>query len=236
MASTRLPGKPLVDLAGKPMLQWVYEACVAAALPARIVVATPDREIVAAAAGFGAEGMLTRDDHPSGTDRLAEVAESIRAETYLNVQGDEPLIDPENIARCARLMADPGVDMSSLFVPAVGGELTNPAVVKVVTDRAGWALYFSRSLIPFPRHEPAENFKKHVGIYAYRAELIRRFTEWEMTSLEKVEGLEQLRFLENGVRIRMAEGVPAETAVDTPAQADEVRKILVLRAAQAAKS
>ena len=226
MASTRFPGKPLIDLGGKPMVQWVYEACVSAGLPARIVVATPDPEIIQAATAFGAEAVLTRDDHPSGTDRLAEVADVLPAAAYINVQGDEPLIDPENIRRCAAMMEDPQVEMASLFVAASPEEHDNPAVVKVVMDQAGWALYFSRSLIPYPRNSPFESVKKHLGIYAYRAEVLRRFTTWPMTPLESTESLEQLRFLEHGVRIRMAAGIPAATAVDTPEQAEEVRKLV----------
>jgi 3-deoxy-manno-octulosonate cytidylyltransferase (CMP-KDO synthetase) len=218
------------------MVQWVHEACVAAKLSARIIVATPDREILDAASAFGAEGLFTRSDHPSGTDRLAEAAETVEAEAYLNVQGDEPLIDPENIRRCAALISDLAVEMASLFVAADDDEHANPAVVKVVTDRAGWALYFSRSLIPFPRNTPTDAVKKHLGLYAYRADVLRRFTAWPVASLEATESLEQLRFLENGVRIRMAEGVPALTAVDTPLQAEEVRAILASKAAGAAKS
>ncbi|MHB8635330.1 MAG: 3-deoxy-manno-octulosonate cytidylyltransferase [Fimbriimonadaceae bacterium] len=236
MASVRFPGKPLVDLGGKPMLRWVYEACVAADLSARIVVATPDREILDAAGAFGAEAVLTRGDHLSGTDRLAEVAENLPADAYLNVQGDEPMLDPENIRRCASLMAESSIEMGSLFVAARPEEANNPAVVKVVTDRDGWALYFSRSLIPYPRVASSATVKKHLGIYAYRAGVLRRFTTWPVAPLEATEGLEQLRFLENGVRIRMALGVAGATAVDTPDQADEIRAILADAAAHAAKS
>jgi 3-deoxy-manno-octulosonate cytidylyltransferase (CMP-KDO synthetase) len=133
-------------------------------------------------------------------------------------------------------MEDPEIEMASLFVAASTEEHANPAVVKVVTDLAGWALYFSRSLIPFPRGVSSEPVKKHVGIYAYRADVLRRFTTWPMTPLEETESLEQLRFLEHGVRIRMYKGVPAATAVDTPAQAEEVREILARKARSAAKS
>lgn len=229
MASTRFPGKPLVDLGGKPMLQWVCEACAAAGLEAKIVVATPDQEIADAAVGFGCDAVLTSRDHPSGTDRIAEVAESIVASAYVNVQGDEPLIAPDNIRRCAAMMDDEDVEMASLYVPAGPDEASNPAVVKVVTDQRGWALYFSRSLIPYPRNAPGCVPKKHLGIYAYRRDVLLRFRTWTMTPLEATESLEQLRFLENGVRIRMAEGLPTATAVDTPDQADEVRAILLRR-------
>ncbi len=235
MASSRFPGKPLVDLCGKPMVQWVYEACAGSELDARIVVAAPDQAIVRAATAFGAEAILTRESHPSGTDRLAEVAETIKAEVYLNVQGDEPLIDPNNLRRCVELMG-PGVQMASLFVPAEGDEFQNPAAVKVVTDGQGWALYFSRSLIPYPRNEPSFPVKKHLGIYAYSGEVLTEFTKWPVSALEATEGLEQLRFLENGIRIKMAEGIAAETAVDTPEQAEQVRAILRLRAAKSANT
>lgn len=226
MASTRFPGKPLVDLGGKPMLQWVYEACQRAALDVPIVIATPDEEIYGAGRLFGASVVMTRNDHPSGTDRLAEVAELLPADAYINVQGDEPLIDPVNIQRCASLISQDGVDMASLYVQAGDNELQNPAAVKVVVSLDGFALYFSRSLIPYPRNAPSPPVKKHLGIYAYSSRVLTQFKTWSMSPLEATEGLEQLRFLEHGVRIKMGEGVNAATAVDTPEQADEVRRIL----------
>jgi 3-deoxy-manno-octulosonate cytidylyltransferase (CMP-KDO synthetase) len=230
MGSTRFPGKPLVDLMGKPMVQWVVERAQAAGVGERVVVATPDVQIRDACRGFGAEVVMTRNDHPSGTDRLAEVAETVEAEVYVNVQGDEPLIRPESIRACALpLLEDAGIPMGSVYGVCPNEELDNPAVVKVVTDREGFALYFSRHTIPFARNDRVEPVKKHVGIYAYRRDVLQRFAGWSMSPLEIAEGLEQLRFLENGVRIRMSEGAGSELAVDTPEQAEEVRRLLASR-------
>ncbi len=227
MASTRFPGKPLVDLCGKPMVQWVYEAAQKSGVADEIVIAAPDQEIIEVARGFGARAVLTRLDHPSGTDRIAEVAESLQAEFYVNVQGDEPLIDPATIQSCAKpLIEEDSVDMASVYAECPDEEIENPAVVKVVTDVAGNALYFSRHAIPYPRNSRESRVKKHVGIYAYRHKVLMQFAEWNPTPLELTESLEQLRFLENGVRIRMAEGKGSRVAVDTPEQAAEVRRLL----------
>lgn len=225
MASTRFPGKPLVDLGGKPMVQWVVEAARASGIGERVLVATPDDAILDACAAFGAEAVRTRLDHPSGTDRLAEVAEAVEAEVYVNVQGDEPLVPPETIRACAApLLADPGVEMGSIWAPCPEEEWDNPAVVKVVTALNGDALYFSRCSIPYPRG-PRE-VKKHLGLYAYRRDVLQRFASWRVSPLERAESLEQLRFLENGVRIRMSEGEGSAVAVDTPEQAEQVRTIM----------
>lgn len=227
MASTRFPGKPLCDLMGKPMVQWVYEAAQASGLAQEVLIATPDQEIVDAAKGFGARAVLTRLDHPSGTDRLAEVADSVEAEVYVNVQGDEPLISPASIVACGQpLLDDATVPMGSLYAECPESELENPAVVKVVTDYAGYALYFSRYPIPYPRNPRHGIVKKHIGLYAYRREVLMRFAGWAPTALEQTESLEQLRFLENGVRILMSRGEGSALAVDTPEQAEEVRAIL----------
>jgi 3-deoxy-manno-octulosonate cytidylyltransferase (CMP-KDO synthetase) len=230
MGSTRFPGKPLCDLLGKPMIQWVYEAARRTNLTDRIVVATPDPEIIDAVRGFGAEAMLTRADHPSGTDRLAEVAEHHVADVYVNVQGDEPLISPESIRACAEpLMSRLDVDLASVWCPCPEDEVENPAVVKVVTDLSGMALYFSRYPVPYPRNPRVAGVKKHVGIYAYRREAVTAFSKLPPSPLESTESLEQLRFLENGYRMAMSEGAGSELAVDTPEQADEVRAILASR-------
>ena len=230
MASTRFPGKPLVDLGGKPMVQWVVEAARRSGVAERVIVATPDDEILAACEVFGAEAIRTRLDHPSGTDRLAEVAEGIEADVYVNVQGDEPLVPPETIRACAApLLADRSVQMGSVCAPCPTEEWEDPAVVKVVTALNGDALYFSRCSIPFPRNE--RDVKKHLGLYAFRRDVLQRFATWPVSPLEKAESLEQLRFLENGVRIRMSEGQGSAVAVDTPEQADRVRAMLQARSA-----
>lgn len=226
MGSTRFPGKPLCDLMGRPMVQWVVEAARAADL-GPVLVATPDEEILAAVAAFGGEAVRTRDDHPSGTDRIAEVAREHPAEIYVNVQGDEPLVRPEDIHACAApLLADPTVRMGSVMADCPAHEEDNPAVVKVVTDTTGNALYFSRHAIPFARNSRVTPLRKHIGLYAYRREVLAEFATWPQTPLEQAESLEQLRFLEHGVGIRMSMGHGSALAVDTPEQAEEVRRIL----------
>lgn len=229
MASTRFPGKPLADLCGKPMLRWVVEAAEKAAV-GEVVVATPDPEILEACAAFGARAELTRADHASGTDRIAELAERIKADFYVNVQGDEPLVRPETIRACAAPLAEIGeVRMASVSCPCSEGELNEPSVVKVVVDRFGDALYFSRYAIPFARNPRPAPVWKHIGIYAYRRDLLDEFKGWPPGDLERAESLEQLRFLENGVRIRMVQGEPTEVAVDTPEQAEQARRWLAGR-------
>ncbi len=230
MGSTRFPGKPLVDLLGKSMVQRVYEAAIASKVGDQVVVATPDQVIIDACAAFGATGILTRYDHITGTDRIAEVAERLVAEVYVNVQGDEPLIQPSSIAACANpLLNDPTIEMGSVYCDCAQSEEENPAVVKVVTDENDFALYFSRYPIPFPRNPREVSLKKHLGLYAFRREPLLKFSGWSPTTLELTESLEQLRFLGNGVRIKMSKSEGAELAIDTPEQADEVRAILALR-------
>lgn len=227
MASTRFPGKPLVDLCGKPMVQWVVEAARSAGITDQIVVATPDAEILEACHRFGGKAVLTRDDHPSGTDRLAEVAEGLAADVFVNLQGDEPLIDPKTIAACAKpLLDDPTIQMGSVYSPCSEEELASSSVVKVVLDRKGFALYFSRHPIPYvvkERHSPA---LRHIGLYAFRQETLKSFAAWPPGALEKTESLEQLRFLENGVRIKMSLGTGSPVSVDLPEHADQARRFL----------
>lgn len=230
MSSTRFPGKPLCDLMGKPMVQWVYEACVRSAISDEVVIAAPDQDIIDAATGFGAKAILTRNDHPTGTDRIAEVAQKLVADVYVNVQGDEPLIGTESIIACAKpLLDDSSIPMGSVCCDCPDDEVENPAVVKVVLDKNRFALYFSRHPIPFARNPRIAPLKKHIGIYAFRRDVLMEFASWKMGPLETAESLEQLRFLENGVRIHMAEGKGSEMAVDTPEQAEKVRQILIQR-------
>lgn len=212
------------------MIQWVYEAAVASGVADQVVVATPDPEIMDACRRFGGEPILTRADHPSGTDRIAEVAEHLSADVYVNVQGDEPLVRSETIAACAGpLLDDENVHMGSVYSICPDSELEEPTVVKVATDGAGYALYFSRFPIPYNRNERVIPVKKHVGIYAYRKGPLAAFANWPMGDLERAESLEQLRFMENGVKIYMSPGAGAELAVDTPEQAEQVRQILLSR-------
>lgn len=230
MGSTRFPGKPLADLCGKPMVAWVVEAAQRAGVADLVVVATPDDEILEACRSLGVEAVRTSHECLTGTDRIAEAAAQIPAEFYVNVQGDEPLVEPSSIAACARpLDEDPEVEMASVFGELGPAEEDDPNVVKVVTDRAGFALYFSRWPVPYARNPRAEPLKKHVGLYAYRREALERFSGWGQTPLEVAESLEQLRFLEHGVRIKMVRGEATPLAVDTPEQADQVRALLAAR-------
>ncbi|HLO97292.1 MAG TPA: 3-deoxy-manno-octulosonate cytidylyltransferase [Fimbriimonas sp.] len=226
MGSTRFPGKPLADLCGKPMIQWVYERSITSGISDMVIVATPDPEIAEACSVFGAEVVMTRNDHPSGTDRIAEVAEKISARVYINVQGDEPLIDIDTITAVAQPFEITAVEMASVFSECPQEEWDNPAVVKVVTDLQQNALYFSRHCIPYPRNERTAPVKKHIGIYAYTSEVLARYKTWSQTPLELAESLEQLRFLENGVSIVMVEGKGSIVSVDTPEQAEQVRQLL----------
>jgi 3-deoxy-manno-octulosonate cytidylyltransferase (CMP-KDO synthetase) len=240
--STRLPGKPLSDIHGQPMVQRVYERVRRASCIDRVLVATDDERIARAVAGFGGEVVMTSRDHATGTDRLAEVAARLDANVIVNVQGDEPLIDPATIDAVVQPFADePGLPMATVSVPLRSlADLLSPTVVKVVTDARGNALYFSRSPIPFVRdggppdaRSAAERAialglaRQHVGLYAYRREALLRFAALPRSPLEDAEGLEQLRALGAGMTIRV---VPREgdagRAVDTPADLEQVRLLL----------
>lgn len=232
MGSTRFPGKPLVHLAGKPMVEWVYRAALAAECADEVVIATPDQEILDAAKTFGAPAVLTRQDHPSGTDRLAEVAESVSADVYVNLQGDEPLIDSATIRACAKaLQASSSADASSVYAECSESELDEPSAVKVVLRSDETALYFSRFSLPYPRNPRELPVWKHIGIYAYRPETLRMFVALGPSPLELTEGLEQLRLLENGLQIQMVKGVASPISVDTPEQAVTANELLLLRGA-----
>ena len=229
-ASTRLPGKPLLDIAGMPMIQHVYQrACESEANS--VVIATDDERIRRTAEAFGAQVVMTRADHQSGTDRIQEVAAILGLSAQavvVNVQGDEPLIPPATINQVAanlRKFTDAGI--SSLFHTLHdAAELLNPNAVKVVTDAQGYALYFSRSPLPWQDTEPVYG-KRHVGIYAYRVATLNQFVTWPRSLLEVSERLEQLRAMHHGVRIIMdeaAQRVPA--GVDTPEDLEAVRQFL----------
>jgi len=239
-ASTRLPGKPLLDIAGKPMIQHVYErACESEAT--RVVIATDDQRIVDVAKGFGAEVCVTSAEHPSGTDRLQEVVriQGLSADAVVvNVQGDEPLIPPRIINQVAHnLAAEPQASIATLSEPIEDLEtLLNPNAVKVVCDHRGKALYFSRAPIPWPRDtfatEPKQmpllgNYQRHVGIYAYRVGLLNDFVTWPPCVLEQNECLEQLRAMWNGAYIHVAQAdVQLPAGVDTQQDLDRVRALL----------
>ena len=228
-ASTRLPGKPLADIAGKPMIQRVYEQAKKALRPAMVLVAADHPLVAAAVTGFGGEVMMTSTDHPTGTDRLAEVARAFPGfDVIINVQGDEPLIEPSVIDQLAAAFAEePDLLMATLKTRADEAEYNNPNAVKVVTGLNDYALYFSRSLLPYPRVR-SENFNvyKHIGIYAYRRDFLLTYAALAPTPLEKAESLEQLRALEHGYRIKVLETGFKPVGVDTPEDLEKVRAIL----------
>ncbi len=231
-ASTRFPGKPLFPLAGRPMIQHVWERCLRAKGVQRVIVATEDKRIADACAGFGAECVMTSDKCVSGTDRVAEVAKKkLKGFTHvINAQGDEPLVDPTTISKLAKAMAASRdiamITSASPFAP--GDDVTNPNAVKVVTDRRGDALYFSRATIPFARNiVPGLRYLRHQGIYGYTLKLLLQFVRWKPSLLERSESLEQLRALENGVKIRVIPVKHLSAGVDTPADAEAVAPLLV---------
>jgi 3-deoxy-manno-octulosonate cytidylyltransferase (CMP-KDO synthetase) len=226
MAATRFPGKPLVDICGKPMVQWVYERASRAKSVSRVLVATCDQVIADAVRSFGGEAVMTSDTHRSGTDRLAEAAAGLDADIIVNVQSDEPLIDPSAIDRAvAPLEKDPFLTMTSLMVRIDSEAAKDPNLVKVVVGLTGDALYFSRSPIPFERH-PGARIYGHVGLYAYAIGFLLHFAVLEPTPLEKAESLEQLRVIEHGYGIRMVEVKDRPLGVDTEDDLARVRAIM----------
>jgi 3-deoxy-manno-octulosonate cytidylyltransferase (CMP-KDO synthetase) len=222
--STRLPGKPLKDILGKPMIQHVYEA--ASKALSTVIVATDDERIVEAVKAFGGEVVMTRADHASGTDRAAEVAADRNVDAVVNIQGDEPLLAPLMIDECLGVL---GNGMATLKKRVGEEAYADPGVVKVVTDLNGRALYFSRSLMPYPRTKTsAFAVYEHVGLYAYTKDCLLRLSSLPPTPLEQIEGLEQLRALENGISIQVAETrcTGELISVDTAEDLDRVRAIL----------
>ncbi len=228
--STRFEGKPLADILGKPMIVHVWERARAAKAPDRVLVATDDERIKRAVEAHGGEAVLTSHDHPTGTDRIAEVARATDHESIINVQGDEPLLEPGMVDEVAALLRDdPRADMATLMTPiATEEEFRHPNVVKVVADMAGYALYFSRAPIPHPRVPGILQPHVHIGIYGYRREFLLAFTRLAPTPLEITESLEQLRALEHGYRIRIAatQFPYAGVSVDTPDDIEAVKAVL----------
>ncbi len=247
-ASTRLPGKPIVDIAGKPMVVRVAERAREVATIQRVIIATDDQRVFDAVAAHGHEVhglelMMTSPDHTTGTDRLAEVAARLDAEIIVNVQGDEPLIEPATIeVALAPLLADDSILMATTAEPIESAaDLLNPNVVKVVTNAEGFALYFSRNPIPFPRAsvqrhgsleaafaaspELLQQYSKHTGMYVYRRDFLLRYAKLPPTPLEQTELLEQLRALEHGYRIKVVKVNHRSIGVDTPEDLERVRQI-----------
>jgi 3-deoxy-manno-octulosonate cytidylyltransferase (CMP-KDO synthetase) len=217
-ASTRLPGKPLAMIAGKPMIQRVYERALLAKKPEKVLVATDDTRVEDAVKAFGGEVMMTSSQHPSGTDRLAEVALNFpKVDVIINVQGDEPLIPPEVIDDLAEVFEkDPTLQMATVRSKMSEQDYDNPNAVKVVTNLNGFAMYFSRSLMPYPRIKPDDyTVYKHIGIYAYRREFLLKFAALPPTPLETIESLEQLRALENGIKIKVITNNFTGIGIDT---------------------
>jgi 3-deoxy-manno-octulosonate cytidylyltransferase (CMP-KDO synthetase) len=227
--STRFPGKPLARETGKFLIQHVYEQTARARCISRVIVATDDARILDAVKSFGGEAMMTRTDHASGTDRLAEVAAGLSDELIVNVQGDEPEIEPGDLDVLVELIASPASDgpqMATLACPYPANESpANPNLVKVVTDRAGRAIYFSRSPIPFVR-EPGikADYLLHRGLYAYRREFLLAYPKLAPGRLEQLEKLEQLRALEHGYQIAVGIVGPGPAGIDTPEQYAEFVK------------
>jgi 3-deoxy-manno-octulosonate cytidylyltransferase (CMP-KDO synthetase) len=222
-SSTRFPGKPIVEIHGKPLIEHVYRRVAQASLVNHIVVATDDRRIADAVERFGGNAMMTRSDHHSGTDRLAEAAEQLDPDTLvLNVQGDEPMIEPiaiDQAINAARLGDAEIVTLMTSLDPADAGD---PNRVKVVVDRNGLALYFSRSRIP-----SKGTCFLHVGLYVYRARFLKKFTALERGPLETAERLEQLRALEHGYRIRVVEVESESWGIDTPEDLERYKAMIV---------
>lgn len=230
--SSRFPGKPLADLHGKPLIQHAYEAARAVPGVDRVVVATDDGRIVEAVAGFGGEAILTTGEHATGTDRLAEVAGRIEAELYVNVQGDEILARPQMLVPLIETFRkDPRLEVGTLCHPLEElADLANPNVVKLVVDHEGFALYFSRSQIPYVREPgahlsvPEGTFFRHFGIYIYRRAALLAFPGLPASPLEQMEKLEQLRFLQAGYRIRVLTTRDTAYRVDTPEDLEAVAR------------
>ena len=230
--STRLPGKPLVELGGQFLIERVWRRAARARCLTRLLVATDDRRILRAVEAFGGEAVLTPRRCATGTDRLARAARGLRTDIVVNVQGDEPFLRPADLERLvAPLREDDGLVMSTLAAPLPPAARRDPNAVKVVVDRTGFALYFSRAPIPHVRagRPPVASARLHLGLYAYRAGFLQTFAAWPRTPLERAEQLEQLRALEHGVRIRVV-AVPAPgPSVDTAGDLAAARRLLAGR-------
>ena len=239
-ASTRLNGKPLLNIAGKPMIQWVYERAKKAKLTNDVIAATDDKRVFDAVRYFGGTAVMTSPEHRTGTDRIAEAADGLNVDIIVNVQGDEPLIEPEMIDEAIRpLTNDSEIVVATLKTKIKDEkELNNPNVVKVVTDKNDFALYFSRLPVPYYRDEWKDlkhltvhgsrfTVFKHIGLYVYRKDFLLKFAKMKPTPLEEAEKLEQLRVLENGYKIKVVETEHDSIGVDTEEDLEKVRKIVL---------
>jgi len=226
LASTRLPRKVLREIAGRPMLAWVYEAAKKCPQLDRVLIATDSEEVAALCRQNNWPFQLTSPDLPSGTDRLHAVAQILHADIYVNIQGDEPLLRPEHLTSLLSPFIDEQVEVSTLKVACTPENIANPNAVKVVTTAEGRALYFSRATIPYDRDNASPQYWKHLGLYAYRKSALERFPTLPHRTLEQAERLEQLRFLENGIHIHV-EPTPYDTiGVDTESDLRRVEQLL----------
>jgi 3-deoxy-manno-octulosonate cytidylyltransferase (CMP-KDO synthetase) len=229
--ATRLPGKPLVQLAGKPMIQRVYERAKMAKRADQVIVATDDERILKVVEGFGGEARMTRADHRTGTERVAEVAAHVAGDVFVNVQGDEPLLDPAAVdAAISSMLEEPQASIATVATPVkTPGDIMDPNVVKTVVDFDGNALYFSRAPIPWVR-DTANKIQvrhlKHLGVYVFQREALLEYPTLPQGELERIEQLEQLRWMENGWKIRVAEVEHDAVSVDVPADVERVEKLL----------
>ncbi|MGC2448471.1 MAG: 3-deoxy-manno-octulosonate cytidylyltransferase [Candidatus Sulfotelmatobacter sp.] len=226
LASTRLPRKMLREIAGKPLIGIVYEAVHSSPLLADVIIATDSEEIMSVCRAHNWNAQMTSSQHRSGTERVQEISCRVDADVYINVQGDEPLVRSEQIASLLSVMEHPASQVGTLMTPAAAIDIANPNAVKVVTDLAGRALYFSRATIPFDRDATHPRYFKHLGLYAYRKDALDRFVTLPESSLERAERLEQLRFLENGIPIFIAETPHDSIGVDTEEDLQRVSAIL----------
>jgi 3-deoxy-manno-octulosonate cytidylyltransferase (CMP-KDO synthetase) len=226
LASTRLPRKMLREIAGVPLLAWVYRGVRRSPLLEDVIVATDSEEIRLFCEQHQFHVRMTSQAHRSGTERVHEVAGAVSADVYLNVQGDEPLTRPEHIESLIAVMNGQNAQVGTLKTPATEIDINNPSAVKVVTDSAGRALYFSRATVPYDRDGLRPPYYKHLGFYAYRKAALDKFVGWPESSLERSERLEQLRFLENGIPIYVAETPFDTVGVDTEEDLQRVEKVL----------
>jgi 3-deoxy-manno-octulosonate cytidylyltransferase (CMP-KDO synthetase) len=227
LASTRLPRKMLAQIAGQPLIGRVYESVRSSPRLDDVIVATDSEEIMQLCRRHGWNARLTSAAHRSGTERVREISDSVTADVYVNVQGDEPMTRVEHIAALLDLMQDPNIQVGTLKTAASAEDIDNRNAVKVVTDAEGRALYFSRATIPFDRDGSRPKYFKHLGFYAYRKAALDRFCALPESSLERSERLEQLRFLENGISIHVAETPYDLVGVDTEEDLRRVEKILL---------
>jgi 3-deoxy-manno-octulosonate cytidylyltransferase (CMP-KDO synthetase) len=226
LASMRLPRKMLREINGKPLAVWVYQAVRSSSLLDDVIIATDSEEILATCEKHACNARMTSNKHRSGTERVHEISQSVPADVYINVQGDEPMIRAAHIEALVALMRNPNIPVGTLKTPASSDDIANPNAVKVVADINQRALYFSRSTVPYDRDSSQPKYFKHLGIYAYRKPFLDKFVTLPESSLERAERLEQLRFLENGIPIYVAETAHDSIGVDTEEDFLRVNKLL----------